>query len=230
MATIPCEQCSKTFRAETGFAWHSAHLHQLEQDIDSVDSSSALERDDDIRSLSSRIDELEEAVGFVSDAGSRIEAVQNSLGLGEDSTETVAELITDLGGWLERLESEVSPLNRLPQILEGAKTRASEQEQAMAQVREVFLALSSLLWELDREHKAKNNFADIALDVSPEDRERARQVIRYVLSSTVRVRPQATCMLHLSCEWANLRGGREGRVVGNWVSRQCVSGLRRRTV
>ena len=104
----------------------------------------------------------------------------------------MAKLMTDLGGRLERLESEICTLNRLPQILESAKTKASEQERDMAHVREVVLALSSLLWELDREHKGENSFADIAVDVSPEDRERAREIIRHVLSSTVRVRPQAT--------------------------------------
>ena len=29
MATIVCKQCLKTFKTETGFAWHHAHQHDL---------------------------------------------------------------------------------------------------------------------------------------------------------------------------------------------------------
>ena len=37
MATIVCKQCPKTFKTETGFAWHHAHQHDLAQANDSVD-------------------------------------------------------------------------------------------------------------------------------------------------------------------------------------------------
>ena len=37
MATIVCKQCPKTFKTETGFAWHHAHQHDLAQANDGVD-------------------------------------------------------------------------------------------------------------------------------------------------------------------------------------------------
>ena len=145
MATIVCKQCPKTFRTETGFAWHHAHQHDLAQANDSVDPIPRLNSDDDPATFTSRIDDLEEIVGFMSDVASRITNVQTLLELAADSDETIAHLLAALKDQIEQLKLDVSSLFQLPQRLEAIEAKAIAQERAMAQLGENVLRLPHLL-------------------------------------------------------------------------------------
>ena len=110
MATIVCKQCPKTFKTESGFTWHQAHQHEIGQAGDNVDPIPGLGSNNDGPTLSSKIDYLEDMVGFMSDLGSKITNVQTSLGLAEDSDETVADLLAALEDRLKQLKLEGSSL------------------------------------------------------------------------------------------------------------------------
>lgn len=114
-----------------------------------MDATPALGSNDNPPTLPSRIDDLEEIVGFISDLASSITTVQTSLGLTEDSTETVADLLAALHDRLEQLKLEVSPLFQLPRRLEGVEAKANAQERAMSQLSETVLGFSHSLRELD---------------------------------------------------------------------------------
>ena len=88
-------------------------------------------------------------VGFISDLASRITCVQTSLGLAEDSDETVADLLAALKDQIEQLKLEVSSLFQLPQKLEAIEAKAMAQERAVAQLGETVLRLPHLLREVD---------------------------------------------------------------------------------
>ena len=51
---------------------------------------------------------MQQMVGFMSDLGSRITNVQTSLGLAEDSDETVADLLAALKDQIEQLRLDAS--------------------------------------------------------------------------------------------------------------------------
>ena len=145
MATIVCQRCPKTFKTETGFTWHQAHQHEIGQAGDNVDPISGLGSNNDGPTLSSRIDDLEDMVGLMSDLGSRITNVQTSLGLAEDSDETVADLLAALEDRLKQLKLEVSYIFQLSHRLNAVEAKTKAQEGTIAQLGETVLRLSHLL-------------------------------------------------------------------------------------
>ena len=59
MATIDCTQCKRSFRTESGRTWHLAHIHQLGDSVENVDTINGQTIDGEVELLATRVDDLE---------------------------------------------------------------------------------------------------------------------------------------------------------------------------
>ena len=89
---------------------------------------------------------------------------------------------TSLENGVQQLDSKVISLSQLLEGLEAVRTQVKSQERDLAHLNEVVSAVCRLLWELDVAHKDQQNICDIVVNVSPEARESAREVLRERLS------------------------------------------------
>ena len=183
MASIACNQCPKSFRNESGLSWHITRVHGGESEYGSVAHVQGPETENNLDAPSARLDSGEETTGVLSGLAREVSHIQDSLELAIGSIETISDGHSSLKSVVQQLESKVISLGGLQKGLEAVKTQADSQEQNLAHLSEAVLALCRLLWELDTSHKDRRYFSDLAVNVSPEDRTSARDVLRKRLSS-----------------------------------------------
>ncbi len=135
--------------------------------------------------LSAEINDLQEFLSFVPDLFARIAAAEATQGLGQDPTGTLPQTVAILKDQLERLKAETGVLLQLPQRLEQVEAKATEQEKEISRLREIQLAQSLLLWELDRTHKKGSPMIDLVVFVSAEQIESAREILRDTLPAYI---------------------------------------------
>ena len=182
MGSIACNQCPKSFRNESGLAWHVAHIHRGGSENGSISQVKALETIDSQTALSAIPGNFEDTVGAVSGLVEEVSEIQDLLEFARGSIETMSARQTSLENGVQQLDSKVISLSQLLEGLEAVRTQVKSQERDLAHLNEVVSAVCRLLWELDVAHKDQQNICDIVVNVSPEARESAREVLRERLS------------------------------------------------
>ena len=182
MASIACNQCPKSFRNESGLAWHVAHIHGGGAESGSINQVQTLEPKEKLKAFSARLGDVEETVGTVSSLVEEIPEIRDLIEFVQAFVETMSARQTSLENGVQQLESKVVSLPQLLEGLEAVKTQVKSQERDLAHLNEMVSAVCRLLWELDVAHKDQENISDIVVNLSSEARKSAREVLRERLS------------------------------------------------
>ena len=176
MARIHCELCIKTFRSDSGFAWHRRHIHDQETAPDEIrDSESQYNQSINVQGSLKKLELLEEEVSAISirlntDAAG-IDAWHQHM---NDYTDRVTRLE-------ERLETVIHTLGLHEQLhtqMDEDKLLAASLASDVVAMKEVLASLSAVLWNLDLDHKADRTFRDIPTRPSKATLGKAKDVVR----------------------------------------------------
>ena len=180
MSRKQCDNCVKTFRSDSGLAWHTSHIHEQDTESDMpCESDSPGNQWTNVQDILTRLGSLEEMASII--------------GARQDDDAATIELtmvswrqhITDFADRLTRLEERVESMIQTLGSLEQLR-RQMDEEKGFAEslsgdvvaMKDVLTALCVVLWNLDLDHKANRSFRDIPTRPSKAILAQAKDVVR----------------------------------------------------
>jgi len=172
MAQIPCPECEKTFRTESGLNWHLERIHAYSQGDQGgnpqPDQLSLQQEAEDIAQFEGTRDAVEALE-------QRIEGIATSHSEFSDG-------LARLSNRIEDLEKGVAPVAQLQQQVGEQRAKMPELLREVSGLETVANSLSQLVWKLDQDHKERITLRDAMMaQPSPAELNQAREVLREAL-------------------------------------------------
>ena len=184
IATNVCTQCTRSFRTQSGLAWHLRHVHTLEEEAtpESVNAR-ANPQMQGVDLVSAKVDDLEDLLSALSTfVSEEISGLSAAIGLDNGSTEIAGDRLERLEDQLIRVELTMVHLSEMPSELESQERNFAALGRRISRVEMAVSALCGLVVEHDPSGTGHQSLLNLVMQPSPPDiQKKAQEALRQYL-------------------------------------------------
>ena len=184
IATNVCTQCTRSFRTQSGLAWHLRHVHTLEEETTpEAVNNRANPQMHGVDLVSAKVDDLEDLLSMLSTfVSEEISSLNAAIGLDKGSTETAGDRLKRLEDQLNRIEANIGHVSEMPSKLEAQERNFAALGRRISRVEMAVSALCGLVVEHDPSGTGHQSLLNLVMQPSPpEIQKKAQEALRQYL-------------------------------------------------